>query len=197
MSRNRFTNRLVHALGVVIAGGLMLLTAFAPGPERAFRAGAVADSTPTPEALPTETAASDAPTPTGAVTTTPAPVAPVTLTLNEAQAAQMAAERARAGGLTIANVAVTLRSGIVQLTGDVPVLFSWSHLTVQATPRVENGRLRFAVSTISMGGLDLSGWRATVESALDDAFAAFVAGYDVQSYTVQDGELQVQASQSQ
>jgi hypothetical protein len=117
----------------------------------------------------------------------------VTFVWNEAEATRLAAERVTFEGLPISNVNVTLRSGTLRLTGNIALLFSSSPVTVEATPRVEEGRLLFTVTTIATRGLDLSGWRATVEAAITNTFAGILSGYDVQSYTLQDGELRVQA----
>lgn len=135
-----------------------------------------------------------------AMTATPLPPKLVDITLDNGKATDLAREQLANQSIPIRDVIVTITKDCLILNGQVQVPslipntpYSSGVVAVTAKPRVVDEHLQVLVFSIKLDGNEVGTYREQIESAINDVFDHWLRGYRVQSYTLKEGELVVEA----
>lgn len=134
------------------------------------------------------------------MTATPLPPKLVDITLDNGKATDLAREQLANQSIPIRDVIVTITKDCLILNGQVQVPslipntpYSSGVVAVTAKPRVVDEHLQVLVFSIKLDGNEVGTYREQIESAINDVFDHWLRGYRVQSYTLKEGELVVEA----
>jgi hypothetical protein len=164
------------------AAGLTVLSLAACGSNNEVTPTVAPTATPIPTATPVPTPATAA-----------EPQQPGALTISDAQATELAeqalASNTQALPIQVSKPSVTFTPDAVTLSAEVQD--SGTQLEVAGVPEVQDGQVRFRLTSLKLGGFEVPFYRNEVEDTINNLFEQMLAGQRVQSVQLGNGTLTV------